>query len=737
MLLFVTEFFPSSSDLKFTGGVEAYVYYLVEELSKRHQVTVICRKSSSKQKELNSKYQVFRIGPVTSRVDTEFLTVPERMIFSINAIFIGLKQDFDLVQGNNFVTYVPAFLIGFIKRKPTLAWYPDVFLGEWIKLTGIFSGIFGEVVERISLRLPWAKFVALSLSTKNKLVGNGVMSERVETIYGGVDLSLFKTIKVKREKIFTICCISRLVNYKNVDVLIKAAKKLKDKNLDFKVIIIGYGPEKNKLISLIEEKGLSKIVSIRSKISRVELITYLKSSHVFCLPSSVEGFGLVILEAVAAGLPYVVSDIPVLREVTRNGQGGLFFKEKDPSDLAEKISRLIGDKILVKKLEKDGQKLLKWYSWDKIAKQFEEEYLKLKKKPRILMLIDAWFPHIGGGQVHVWELSKQLVLLGYNVTIFTRNQGKWDETFDGIEVKRVGIIKKFDNIIGRLEYLFRALVYSLFTKYDLWHAHAFSPGLLTPFVKLLRNKPTVFTAHGEGWKIAGLGLGGGFLQDLVFYKLPYDVEITVAKNTFKKKTAAKRVDLIPNGVTVDKFNKAQRRRTNIKRLIFFGRLFKDKGVHLLIEAFKDLKGDFSLAIVGDGPEIGNLKKQAKGLKVRFTGQLEGMELVKEINKGDLFVMPSLVEGMPIRLLEAWSAKLPVLATRVGDNEVYINDGINGFLCETTTDSIKDNLERVLKNKNLKRIAEQGFKDVQKYAWVNIAKKTSFAYREVLNEKSKS
>jgi glycosyltransferase involved in cell wall biosynthesis len=138
-----------------------------------------------------------------------------------------------------------------------------------------------------------------------------------------------------------------------------------------------------------------------------------------------------------------------------------------------------------------------------------------------------------------------------------------------------------------------------------------------------------------------------------------------------------------------------------------------------------------LSIVGDGPELGNLKRQAKGLKVKFLGQMEGNKLVQEMKKADLYVMPSRVEGMPIRLLEAWAAKIPVVVTDVGDNAKYIIEEKNGFLSDVNSNSIKDAISRAIRSKNLNSMAESGYKKVLNYSWDKIAEQTLKAYREVL------
>lgn len=348
---------------------------------------------------------------------------------------------------------------------------------------------------------------------------------------------------------------------------------------------------------------------------------------------------------------------------------------------------------------------------------------------KILMVIDAWYPHVGGGQVHVWELSKKLVDFDNEVTIYTRDLGEWNDYYPKIKVIRVGHFKKFANVIGRLEFLILAQIYALFSNYDILHLHAFSPGLIAPLVKIFRKRKIIFTMHGEGMKISGLGFGSKLLEDLVFYKIPYDLEISVAKQTLKKKSAAKKVVIIPNGVNIEQFKSAQRKRYKVKEIIYFGRLFYDKGIDLLISAFTrlDIKG-LKLTIVGEGPELENLKKQT-GENIEFKGKLEGEKLNLALKKADLFVMPSRLEGMPIRLLESWAAKLPVVVTDVGDNHLFISEGKNGFIADVNEESLVREIKKAMSS-NLVGIADNAFLEVQSYSWHKIANWTNEEYQKL-------
>lgn len=726
-LLFITEFFPYGSNLVFSGGVEAYSYYLIKRLAKRHEVTVICRKKAKNYKTIIKNINVIPIGPLSKRIDTSVVTIPARLLFIFLCIKFGLGEKFDLVQGNNFITYIPAFIIGLIKRRPTVAWYPDVFLGRWIKLTNFFSGIAGEAAERFILSLPWTQFVALSDSTKTKLIKAGVKSSKITKIYAGVDKP-GKTIK--KDKIFRIICVSRLVKYKRIDALIDAAKILVKQGWVLKLLIVGDGPEYENLLQQIRKNNLERYATIEFRLARNVLWRKLKQSHVFCLPSEIEGFGLTIIEAAACGVPFVARDIPVLREITHS-KGGLFFK--NTNQLVTQLSKIMDDRAWLTRLSGDALELSKEYRWERITREFEDVYQRILKKVKVVMFIDAWFPRVGGGQIHVWELSKKLVRSDFNVTIFTRNLGLWTNPEQDLKVIRIGRVKKFENIFGRLEYMFNSLFFLLIHKFDIVHLHAFSPGLLFPFVKIFRNQQAVFTLHGKGDKIAGLGFGERFLEDLVVYRIPYDLLISVARNSISKKPAAKRVSIIPNGVDIERFQSAWRQREKIKNILCVSRLSYEKGVDLLINAFSRLKRPkLSLTIVGEGRERSTLEKTNTNKQITFKGLLTNEQLVSEYRNADLVVLPSRTEGLPLVLFESWAAKVPILATRVGDNPVYIRDGVNGFLSEPTSAGIYSALNNIIGLNGFNQIVKEGINSVQNLTWEKIAKRTIRLYNYLLN-----
>lgn len=375
-ILLITEFFADKNKY-FSGGVEARTYFIARHLAQQHKVVVICRRKKDEEEiETEPNLKIIRLGKETGKIEVSLFSIIPRFLFLVASFRQALKQDLDLVEGSNFICLIPAYLTALFKKKPVIAWYPDVYGREWFKNFGLFTGLFGWLLEKIGLFLPWSGIIALSKQTKNKLIKAGINPEKIKVVYGGVDIDFIRSIKAKKYLQPTVCCIARLVSYKNIDCLLKAIKIVKKKIPAIKCIIVGKGPEKEKLLKLTRELALAYEVVFKQNLSYRELIKTLKSSWIFCLPSKIEGFGLVTIEALACCTPFVVVDMTINKEITQ-GKGGLFFEANNFQDLVNKLILLLKNKSLSAKLINQSKELLKNYRWQKISLETEELYKKL------------------------------------------------------------------------------------------------------------------------------------------------------------------------------------------------------------------------------------------------------------------------------------------------------------------------------------------------------------------------
>lgn len=143
-----------------------------------------------------------------------------------------------------------------------------------------------------------------------------------------------------------------------------------------------------------------------------------------------------------------------------------------------------------------------------------------------------------------------------------------------------------------------------------------------------------------------------------------------------------RIAVIPNGVEEKFFNPARRLPRARPRLLFVGRLAVQKNIPLLLGALAGISDRFETTLAGDGELEARLKDLAARLELKnvtFHGRADGAELRDLYRSADIFVLPSEREGMPLVLLEALAAGLPVVATDIPGNRDVIVDGVHGVL----------------------------------------------------------
>jgi glycosyltransferase involved in cell wall biosynthesis len=173
----------------------------------------------------------------------------------------------------------------------------------------------------------------------------------------------------------------RLIDLKGVDYLIRALPAVLKKFSETKLVVVGAGPMKDDLMNLSARLSLSDKVIYIDKVPQEKLLEFYTSANLFVLPSIVnekgetEGLGVVLLEAMACGLPVVGSDVGGIPDIIKDGETGLLARQKEPDSLAEKITRIFSDAPLRRKLVENGYQMVeKKFSWDTISEKFIEIY---------------------------------------------------------------------------------------------------------------------------------------------------------------------------------------------------------------------------------------------------------------------------------------------------------------------------------------------------------------------------
>lgn len=355
----------------------------------------------------------------------------------------------------------------------------------------------------------------------------------------------------------------------------------------------------------------------------------------------------------------------------------------------------------------------------------------------------------GGVEIVVEELSTRMAKLGYSVTCYNRG-GKHaldkNQTLDnqkeykGVRLKKVltidlkGLAAMTSSFFGTLKILF--------SKANVVHYHAEGPCAWIWIIHFFSKKRIITTIHGLDWQRAKWG---GFATKYIKFgekmAVKYADEIIVlSKNVqdYFKKEYNRATHFIPNGVSMPKIEKPEiiKKKYNIEKdgyILFLGRIVPEKGVHYLIEAFKNIKIDKKLVIAGGSGDTDSyfqeLKEKAGNDKnIIFTGFVQGKELEELYSNAYIYCLPSDLEGMPLSLLEAMSYGNCCLTSDIPECATVIED--KGIIFKKS--DIKD-LENKLKElynnpKEVRQYQKNAQKYIlQKYNWDDVVGKTIKLY----------
>lgn len=231
----------------------------------------------------------------------------------------------------------------------------------------------------------WCDIVtAPSETTKQKLLSWG-FKDNIEVVSNGIDTKKFNPKNYDKKLKGKLCPnggklilhVGRITKEKKVSELLKISKILGDKKMKFKMLIVGGGPELENIKMKTKSLGLEKKIVFPGYISQKDLPKYYASADVFLTASTVETQGLVLLEALASGLPVVGAAAEAIPELIKDGKNGFLFEPDKPEKAAEFVENLLRDENLRKNLSKNTVKYVKRHSIESVCTEWERIYKKV------------------------------------------------------------------------------------------------------------------------------------------------------------------------------------------------------------------------------------------------------------------------------------------------------------------------------------------------------------------------
>ena len=365
---------------------------------------------------------------------------------------------------------------------------------------------------------------------------------------------------------------------------------------------------------------------------------------------------------------------------------------------------------------------------------------------KVLIFSIAYYPHfIGGAEVAVKEITDRLVDdFEFHMITLGAKGDKSDERISNVFVHRVGSVSTISKYLFPFIGFFKAV--DLHKKHHFqitWSIMANYAGFAGLFFKYLKPEVTSVLTLQEGDPILYIKKRVGVLYPLfkkIFTKADRIHAISNYLADLARDMGAKgRVDVVPNGVDISLFSKAisDDEKNSLARelgkktedifLITTSRLVIKNGVGDIIKSLQYLPTNVKLLIVGNGVLEDTLKASVDAHKlsgrVLFVGFIHHADLPKYLAISDIFVRPSLSEGMGNSFIEAMSAGIPVVATPVGGIVDFLVDRETGLFCQVSDPkSIAECVKLLLSDKMLStRLVENAQKMVlNNYDWSRIA-----------------
>lgn len=356
----------------------------------------------------------------------------------------------------------------------------------------------------------------------------------------------------------------------------------------------------------------------------------------------------------------------------------------------------------------------------------------------------------GGIEIVVDELSTNLVKKGNEVTAYNRKghhvsgkefeNGKKLKEYNGIKLKTVFTFES--GKLNAIVYSILASVRASFGRFDVVHFHAEGPASMC-FLPKLFGKRVIVTIHGLDWQRSKWG---GFATKFLKFgektAAKYADEIIVLSKNVQQyfaDTYSRKTVFIPNGVNKPNTAKCKNIKEKFgiekdKYILYLGRIVPEKGVHYLINAYKNIDTDIKLVIAGGASHTSDYMNEVKELakddeRIIFTDFVQGIILEELYSNAYIYCLPSDLEGMPLSLLEAMSYGNCCLASDIAECTEVCEDKAVYFKKGSEKD-LEKKLKTLIDNKeiadNYKKEAS-GFIN-SKYNWDDVTEKTLELYK---------
>ena len=369
----------SPYDFAYPGGVTEHVSNLAEQfLDRGHEVHIVAPSSHDEAEPVAAvDAPVHRIGRVVSiPANGSVARITLSLRSYLQAKRLLQEQQFDLVHLHE--PMMPALPLTVLRHSNTtnvgtFHAYRNTpltyFYGKPI-LRPFFRKLHGHIAVSSAAR----DFVGEYFNADYRIIPNGIDFPRFNTRY--------PRLEQLADGRPTVLFVGRLEKRKGLKFLLRAWPMVLERQPSARLVVVGRGRPLEGYRRFAARQGWSESdVRFAGYVPAEDLPRYYQSCDVFCAPNTgQESFGIVLLEAMAAGVPIVASDIPGYRDVVSDGEQGLLVEPKNAGALADAICRLLGNPELRASMRRAGQDRAPAYDWPRVAAQVLDYYVEVLER---------------------------------------------------------------------------------------------------------------------------------------------------------------------------------------------------------------------------------------------------------------------------------------------------------------------------------------------------------------------
>ena len=343
---------------RWAGGAETYVHELSKRWKKQgNSVTLFCGndRKNPRNQTINGVKIIRRGG---------FYTV---YIWALLYYVFKFRKNYDIIidSENGIPFFTPLF-----STKPVILLIHHVHQEIFIEYMKFPFSYIGKFIEGKIMPLVYKNHtvITVSQSSRDEIVNCGIAKEKnIHVINPGVHVQRHRKIKTKNP---TFVYLGRLKPYKNIDTAIKAFSLVNKKIKNSQLFIVGDGESRKDLETLAEKLHIKNSVVFFGKVSEKEKVKILAKSWIALQPSTVEGWGITVIEANMCGTPVLATNTNGLRDSISNGKTGMLFKLRNSHDLAKLMLYLSKNRKIRKTMSQHAILWSKQYDWDTSSIRF-------------------------------------------------------------------------------------------------------------------------------------------------------------------------------------------------------------------------------------------------------------------------------------------------------------------------------------------------------------------------------